>query len=72
MRKILPIGILYFFGASPKHVEILWYDLSKYGSFKNVSVQKVKPVHLLMGFHFLTFIIQRKKIPAFMVVMKNI
>ena len=42
-----------FYGASPKHVEIIWFDLAKYGSFKNAPAQKVRPVHLLMGLHFL-------------------
>ena len=40
------------FGASPKHVEILWCDLSQYGWFKNAPAQKVKAVHLLMDLFF--------------------
>ena len=55
-----------FFGASPKHVEILWCDLSKYRRFKNAPAQKVKPVHLLLGFYFLKYYNTEEKIPAFL------
>ena len=42
-----------FFGAVPEHVAILWWELSNSGWFNFSPTRRVKPVHLLMGLHFL-------------------
>ena len=41
-----------FFGTAPIHCAIIWYELEKSGCF-NHAPAAVKPVHLLMGLHFL-------------------
>ena len=60
-----------FYGASPKHVEIIWFDLAKYGWFKNAPAQKVRPVHLLIVLHFLRCQNTEEENAKFLVVMRK-
>ena len=42
-----------FFGATPEHVTLLWWELLESKWFDHAPSKVVKPVHLLMALHFL-------------------
>ena len=52
-RKVIKRKFRAFVGCDPKHCAIVWKLLFRAGYFKRAPAASVKPIHLLMGFHFI-------------------